>query len=342
VRFHQLKPLGAVILFDEADAHLHPDLERRYLEVLRDISCENQVILTTHSPEMMIAAGSEALYTLLKEPPGDGCNQLVRVTATEELHEALSELMGSRGLVTFNQRVIFIEGQESSADRAIYEALYPPSEYNVSFVPAGNSGTVRAVAEKVNALLSEGTGFQQYYSIVDGDIERGEKDPTDGERLHRLPVYHVENFLLDPELILEVTRVLLREECPYESSSEVETKLREIVLSEDHVRPFAGALLEARVAGLAKQAADAVFRDEIAQFEVDAVEFAAVEADARTLLTEAVEDGTWKRKCKGRALLRSYCGQHGIKYSHFRNLLIDRMESAPKGLRDIMDRILAD
>lgn len=30
IRFHQLKPKGAVILFDEADAHLHPDLDRRF------------------------------------------------------------------------------------------------------------------------------------------------------------------------------------------------------------------------------------------------------------------------------------------------------------------------
>src|SRR6185295_12085109 len=42
IRFHQLNPRGAVILFDEADAHLHPDLERRYLEVLRGIGSGNQ------------------------------------------------------------------------------------------------------------------------------------------------------------------------------------------------------------------------------------------------------------------------------------------------------------
>ena len=62
IRFHQLNPRGSIILFDEADAHLHPDLERRYLQVLRDIGNGNQLWLTTHSPEMMIAAGSTALY----------------------------------------------------------------------------------------------------------------------------------------------------------------------------------------------------------------------------------------------------------------------------------------
>ena len=342
IHFHQLKPSGAVILFDEADAHLHPDLERRYLEVLREMTSANQMILTTHSPEMMIAAGTEALYTLLKEPPEDGSNQLVRVTASEELHEALTELMGSRGLVSFNQRIVFIEGEDSSADRAVYEALYPPSEYNISFVPAGNSATVRATAEKVNALLSESTAFQQYYSIVDGDIERREADPSGGKRLYRLPAYHVENFLLDPELILEVTRAVLGAECPYSSPDEVEAKLKETVLSEGHIKPFARALLDARVAVLARRASDAVFQNDIEELEIDQMDFATVEADAKTLLTRAIEDGSWKKQCKGRAVLKAYCGAHGINYKHFRNLLIERMESPPKGLQDIMDAILAD
>lgn len=96
IRFHQLKPKGAVVLFDEADAHLHPDLERRYLEVLRQLGHGNQLLLTTHSPEMMIAGGTNSLYTILKEPPQNGGNQLMRVTHSEHLHSVLSELMGSR------------------------------------------------------------------------------------------------------------------------------------------------------------------------------------------------------------------------------------------------------
>jgi predicted ATPase len=79
IRFHQLKPNGAIILFDEADAHLHPDLERRYLEVLRRLGQDNQMVLTTHSPEMMIAAGTDSLYTILKEAPAGGGNQFVRL-----------------------------------------------------------------------------------------------------------------------------------------------------------------------------------------------------------------------------------------------------------------------
>src|SRR5690606_22169164 len=113
-----------------------------------------------------------------KEPPATGGNQLQRVTANEGLHSTLSELMGSRGLISFNQRIVFIEGESASADREVYEAFFPPSEHNISFVPAGNSATVRKTAERVNALLTSAISFQQYYCIIDHDIDRGEADPS--------------------------------------------------------------------------------------------------------------------------------------------------------------------
>jgi len=341
IRFHQLKPNGAVILFDEADAHLHPDLERRYLEVLRQLGQGNQLLLTTHSPEMMIAAGTDALYTILKEPPENGGNQFVRVTHDEHLHSVLSELMGSRGIVSFNQRIVFIEGEDASADREIYEAAYPPGKYNISFVPAGNSATVRKTAEQVNALLTTSIGFQLYFSIVDGDIERIESDPTEGKRLFRLPVYHVENLLLDDKEILEVTRSMMGSKCPYSTADDVSKDLQKLVLSDTHLKPYARALLDARIAETAKEAYDAVFQNRADSTVQSAhVAFPDIEAEARAILKSTLENDTWRAKCKGRNLLKAYCGQHGLKYEHFRNLLIDRIKTPPKALADIMDHIL--
>jgi predicted ATPase len=342
IRFHQLKPRDAIILFDEADAHLHPDIERRYLEILRELSIGNQLWLTTHSPEMMIAAGSDTLYTVLKEPLSDGSNQLVRVSDTDMLHEALSEVMGSRGLVSFNQRIVFIEGEESSTDRLLYEHFYPPGKYNISFVPAGNSATVLKTAEQVNCLLNSGIAFQYYYSIVDGDIERAVDPPLVG-RLFKLPVYHVENFLIDEQLILEVTKELLADKCPYENSEQVRNDLCDLVLSDEHIKPFTKALLDARVAKVAKDAWDAVYRGKDGgNPKLETPVFDSVENDSKKLMEEAIRESTWKSKCKGRALLKAYCRKIGIRYEHFRNLLINRIKEPPNSLTSIFDRILSN
>ncbi len=342
VRFHQLKPADSVILFDEADAHLHPDLERRYLFGLKELSKGNQLILTTHSPEMMIAAGSDALYTIHKESAAPGENQLVRVTEDEILHDTLSELMGSRGLVSINQRIVFIEGESASADRMIYESFYPPSQYNISFVPSGNSSTTRNIAERINLLLTSSIGFQQFFSIVDQDIQRFEEDPTDGSRLFYLPVYHVENFLLNIEEIFAVTKSLLGMECRYQNPLEVKDHLESLLLKDGHLRPYARALLDAELAVLAKKAYDSVYKSTGDGDEIQAnPTFDDMVQIASEIIESTIIDGTWKVKCKGRDLLKSYCGELGLRYEHFRNSLISRLEKPPKELDNIVQKILS-
>lgn len=342
IRFHQLNPRAAVILFDEADAHLHPDLERRYLQVLRQIGNGNQLWLTTHSPEMMIEAGTESLYTVLKQPQANNGNQFVRVTSSEQLHSALTEVMGSRGLVSFNQRIVFIEGEESSADRDVYEKLYPPGAFHISFVPAGNSATVRKTAERINDLLSSSIEFQHYYSIVDGDIDRSlpAPAPTGKTRLFQLPVYHVENFLLVDSVIFGAARDALGRSCLYNSEADVAAELQQIVLSPQHIKPYAKAMQDARLAKAAKEASDAVFQNR-SQTTQSIPAFAQTEADAVTAMQQAVANGTWRAKCKGRDVLKGLCGKHGINYVHFRNLLVARLSEPPPALAGIIQQILA-
>jgi len=340
VRFHQLQPNGAVILFDEPDAHLHPDLERRYLEVLRQLGQGNQLWLTTHSPEMMMTAGATSLYTVLKQPQPNNGNQFLRVTDDEALYSALCELLGSRGLVSFNQRIVFIEGRESSADREIYERLYPPGQYNVSFVPAGDSGTVRGVAERVNAILSSSITFQQYYSIVDADIERPHSTSPSDNRLFTLPVYHVENFLLDATAILAALQDLLASACPYRSAQELDETLTQFVLEDAHTNAYAKALRDAEIAKLAKDLSDGLYQGTTTT--VPAVPtFDEVKTQATERLRHAVTDATWRTRCKGREILRLLAGRHNINYVNLRNCIIAKLTAPPPGLAAIINQILS-
>ncbi len=51
LRFTHMRPRGSVILFDEPDAHLHPDLATRYCRYLQEVSANNQIWIATHSPD---------------------------------------------------------------------------------------------------------------------------------------------------------------------------------------------------------------------------------------------------------------------------------------------------
>ena len=250
--------------------------------------------------------------------------------------------MGSRGLVSFNQRIIFIEGDESSADREVYEKLYPPGTYHVTFVPAGNSATIRKTAERINDLLPSSIEFQHYYSIVDGDIDRSlpAPVPAGATRLFQLPVYHVENFLLSSEIVFAAVKDLLGLKCPFAAEADIEAELRQLVLSPMHLQPFAKAMMDARLAKAAKEAWDAVFKQK-SQAAAAIPDFVQTEADALKVMNDALSDDTWRQKCKGREVLKAFCSTHRLNYEHFRNLIISKLTSPPAGLAEIMNKILS-
>jgi predicted ATPase len=340
IHFHQLKPDNAVILFDEVDAHLHPDLERRYLYLFKEMANNNQILLTTHSPEIMVVAGSDSLFALNKVQEREGVNQLSRVTANDELHSALSEIMGSNGMVSINRKVVFIEGNESSADRYIFEAMYPPSEFNISFIPAGDSNININTSEKVNKLLSSVGTFQEFYSIIDADIERLTSPETNG-RLFKLPVYHVENFLLDIDIIFQLTQDLLLDKCPYTTVADVEKKLIELLNSNGHLLPLTKAVFDATVANKAKEAWDFVYKKDSAGLNnLSFPSFDTIKNHTISKIDNAVANNSWKSICKGRDLLKAFCSLHGFKYEQFRNLIISKFKSPPKGLQSIIEQIL--
>jgi len=291
----------------------------------------------------MIRGKDNVIYLRLR-------GQLERLTLKRDYAEVLAVAQGehmitispdmaeSRSMVRSKTHIIFIEGEQDSADREIYMAAYPPSKYNISFVPVGNTDMVRTMVEQLNKSLREYFDFKECFGIIDGDIECVQSAPEEGGILFRLPVYHVENLLLDENKILEVTHSLMRPQCPYTAVDEVLEDLMKLVLSEVHLRAYTRALLDARKAKEAKHVHDAVFKQRNISPKI--FEYNEIEEEARRLLESYVADGTWRAKCKGRELLKAYCGTHSLRYKQFRNLLIDKLTSPPKELSEIMSHIL--
>lgn len=338
IHFHQLKPKDSIILFDEPDVHLHPELERRYLRILRELAKGNQMILTTHAPEMMIEAGSNALFTVIKYPNGEE-NQFLKVSSNTDLHLTLSEIMGSKGFVSLNKKIVFIEGEESSTDIELYERLFPIKENNISFIPAGNSLTVKSTAEKVNILLTEGNTFQQYYCIIDGDFERHD-DTLDLKNIFQLPVYHVENFLLDKNVVFQSLNQILGKRMPYNTPGEIEEVFKRIALEDIHLLPFTKALLDSKVFKTTELARDLIFQKKFDKIvELEPLNFMDIKDQARQIIQESLVNNAWNKRCKGRELIKGLCNHHNLNYEQFRNVLISNMNTVPDDLRNIFNKI---
>lgn len=340
IHFDQLKPDGSIVLFDEPDVHLHPELQRNYLTLLRNLSSNNQFIITTHSPEMMIDAGNNALFTVVKHQLTDGANQFIRVSTDAEMHNALSEVMGSKGFVSLNKNIVFIEGQHSSTDVQFYQKLFPREKYNISFIPAGDSKTLTSISERVNYLLKTANEFQNYYCITDRDIPR-DTSTDELENLFTLPVYHVENFLLDENLIHDTLSALLG--AKYQSSAkEIDELIKKTILEENHVVVYTKAILDNEVFTMTQTAKDLIFQNKHEELaNLTPIMFIELKPKAIEILSKSIEEGTYKSIGKGRDILKAIASQFGVNYDHLRNLLISKTENPPEELKKIIEEITA-
>ncbi|MFH0729489.1 MAG: AAA family ATPase [Pseudomonadota bacterium] len=341
VRFHELNPSGAIILFDEPDLHLHPDFSKRFLSVLETLTDRNQVIIATHSPEMMLGVDIESLYAIQKAPHERGFSQLYPVVGDASLYESFSNALGSEGIISFNKQVVYIEGEYSSTDIAIYEAAYPQARYDIKFVPARHARSMIGLTGQLNDIISKQIAYPDFYGIVDRETAAEGEDLSAGERIFRLPVYHAENFLIDEEKILTLTQKLNREKCPFETREEVTRELTALLLSTQHVSSFAKALADAKIRQVATGVRDAIYENSgKLELHCEKISFEYMVEEAKLILAESIENDTWRERCKGLVLLKAYCSTQNINYAVFRKLLIREMRTPHPLLKEIMDPII--
>ena len=81
-----------VVAMEEPEKSMHPSLMARIAEMARDASRRRQIIMTTHSPELVGHAGPESLYAIKKEP--GGFSEVCRPSANKEIAPFLENGVG--------------------------------------------------------------------------------------------------------------------------------------------------------------------------------------------------------------------------------------------------------
>ncbi len=86
-----------LILIDELDSHFHPDLQRKIIEVISGLCEEKYVIITTHSPAVMMSVSSDRLFYLEKDidsknEDGKYRNQITKISDDIQVFNKITEL----------------------------------------------------------------------------------------------------------------------------------------------------------------------------------------------------------------------------------------------------------
>ncbi len=239
-----------IILIDELEQHLHPQLVRLFISVLQTRKDKNQYWITTHSPTVVYQLQNDS-YGLVVDR--DGHSTAIPYSGNE--FEVIHSFTGVEGLIPIGNTIVFLEGSKPSshqlsADQTFFFELQKlnrvPAE--IQFISVGHSKSVVSSKTMLDAFSRQiGIGLK-FYAIRDRDAL---SDTTRIEKMKEFNGYlwiwkrgSIEGYFIEPELISKYFEIRGWDVQP--TPNEVEKKILDLLNRDktDIVKRFENRLIE--------------------------------------------------------------------------------------------------
>ncbi len=356
----------SVVLLDEPELHLNPKLIQglpQFYQKYIGEELDNQIWTVTHSDaflrEALQSANTRVFHMREARQADLQRNQIQELKKDEEIDDALLELIGDIAGYRPGGKVVIFEGENSDFDVRMVGLLFPAYERRMNFVSAGNRRNVRRLHDALEKMKHPQDGGR-IFSIVDRDNE----EERGRNRRYQWDVYHIENYLLDSDVILGILRRIHLEDVGFESAEEVDDAMRTLAEAEidglvEHVvrerafRAIHGAIKlrggdddgsgpVERVTTRIGESLERLRHLGEGDLSASALEDAAA-ARKRTLI-EALEGDRWKREFRGKDILKAFARDYGrgIKYEIIRDMIVVAMAERgirPPGMLAVLERI---
>jgi AAA15 family ATPase/GTPase len=366
LRLRNNAPQNSIILFDEPELHLNPrllkDLPSFYQKNIGS-PLNNQIWLTTHSDSLLRNTIDDSDFSIYHISPasdlGNCRNQAILVKASTELERVVFDLVGNLAAYNPKSKIIILEGGGNAiVDVQMVNKLFPEISEQVSLISGSSKYNVTTLQTMLDKAAKDAGIASRFYSIVDQDYE----GPKLTSNQYSWDVYSIENYLLDSRFILEV----LNDASLSSSWSEEDIENRLVASASQILDQLVHDQLHKKIHDqlincirVQRKNSDIIegFHESILNsyekikklslegFSKDKIEdlYDKIQSE----LKNALVDGTWRQKFKGKEILRHFTGQLPQKTSFdvFRNLIISKMASQsykPTGMKAIIDRILSD
>jgi predicted ATPase len=184
-----------LLLLDEPDAHLHPSMTKRFIDVIQNVFVKERnvrVIMTTHSPSTVALVPEACLFEMQSVSP--------RIQRARSKASAISKLSAGFLVTEESSQFVLLEGPEDPAFfQQIWAMLTEKSELadpprleaspNLIFVHGQGKQTVVGLIPQLRAA-----GFTRFHGLV--DLDDG-KDSVPSN-VYVLKRNAAENYLYDP------------------------------------------------------------------------------------------------------------------------------------------------
>jgi ABC-type branched-subunit amino acid transport system ATPase component len=201
--FSRLNQENRVLLLDEPDVHLHPDLQHKFIEFVEKIAVDYdfRVVIATHSTAI-VGAFSDGADLQIVPITDKGQNDFSFFKYDPICHEILP-VFGAHPLSSHFNRIpiLLVEGED---DKRVFEQIMRTSQGKIRFSPSvvGTVDEMNKWEQWLNTFLPSIYDDPKAYSIRDLDSSA----QTDIEDIGcvirtRLNCYAIENILLTNECL---------------------------------------------------------------------------------------------------------------------------------------------
>jgi predicted ATPase len=201
----------ATVILDEPDVYMHPDLQRRLIRYLRQH--RPQVILTTHSVEIMSEVSPEQILVLDRQHATS--TFAASFPAAQQVLDSLGSAHNLQlARLWHTRRSLFVEGNDFRLLADVFDVLFPTDQDGLTAVPymaiGGWAGWQNAVG---SSMLLRNSGGQNIavYCVLDSDFHtpaqksrRYDQASKSGIKLHIWKRKEIENYLLVPSALQRV------------------------------------------------------------------------------------------------------------------------------------------
>lgn len=335
------KPSNSIVVFDEPELHLHPELSHKLIQTLRRAGENNQFIFCTHSSDI-ITASLDSSVIFLAPPKEDHSNQAIPVSEDDETNQALRRLGQSVGIIALGKKIVLIEGGHSSLDKQLYGTILEERFPNLVLVPSSGKTQITSFSTVLDAVLRHSIWGVDFFMVCDRDaIAPKDKEAVEvkaGGRLRVLDRYHIENFFLDESVLAQVFEDQVGDTNWLRDPEKIRLKLIELarpmvpytlaLYTAAHFREQVGNIdmmpkgvdkssVEEMIVLLKSKASDESARVVEAVEDVKVDEFVA---DLTSKLNDSFRENTdyWKKVIPGKRLLS--------KFAHAASIPVDRLK----------------
>ena len=198
-----------IVLIDEPDAHIHPDLQVRFADFLMQVAEKYslQIIIATHSTTLMAAVGQFA-----GEAAGvvylNRSNNIFEAKPFDDVTKELSACLGGHALMgpLFGVPILLVEGDD---DYRIWSQV--PRHHVVSFSVIPSQGEEikqyqKSLQQIFSSLRDPGLGVAGY-ALIDADKGKpvpSPANPQDQIKYIQLSCHESENLYLADEVLTTI------------------------------------------------------------------------------------------------------------------------------------------